>query len=235
MEQDKRQEERVPSLWKVELEEPLKGKTFKFQARDLSRSGIFLATIFGLIAGTFIGIITEFYTAENKGPAQAISEQSLTGPATNIIAGLATGMRSTAYPLIALAAAIVLAYWQANLYGIAIAALGMLSTTGIQLAVDGHREEVIVSDGGMPVAAAASERPAPQGTGDITTTMPGLIVELLVSEGETVEKGTPLFVIEAMKMQSEIAAPIAGTIEKIYISRDDHVEPGETLLAITQQ
>ena len=101
-------------------------------------TGIFLATIFGLIAGTFIGIITEFYTAENKGPAQAISEQSLTGPATNIIAGLATGMRSTAYPLIALAAAIVLAYWQANLYGIAIAALGMLSTTGIQLAVDAY-------------------------------------------------------------------------------------------------
>jgi len=104
----------------------------------VTANGIFFATIIGLIAGTLIGIITEFYTAENKKPAQNISAQSVTGPATNIIAGLATGMRSTAYPLICLAAAIILAYWQANLYGIAIAALGMLSTTGIQLAVDAY-------------------------------------------------------------------------------------------------
>ncbi len=104
----------------------------------ITANGIFLATIVGLIAGTLIGIITEYYTAENKKPAQAIAEQSLTGPATNIIAGLATGMRSTAYPLLCLAAAIVLAYIYANLYGIAIAALGMLSTTGIQLAVDAY-------------------------------------------------------------------------------------------------
>lgn len=104
----------------------------------VTANGIFWATIIGLIAGVLIGLIAEYYTAENKRPARNIAAQSITGPATNIIAGLANGMRSTAYPLIVLAAAIVLAYWQANLYGIAIAALGMLSTTGIQLAVDAY-------------------------------------------------------------------------------------------------
>ncbi len=104
----------------------------------VTANGIFFATIIGLIAGTLIGIITEFYTAENKKPVHNIAEQSLTGPATNIISGLATGMRSTGFPLLVLAGAIVLAHWQANLYGIAIAALGMLSTTGIQLAVDAY-------------------------------------------------------------------------------------------------
>ncbi|MBU1653108.1 sodium-translocating pyrophosphatase, partial [bacterium] len=104
----------------------------------VTANGIFFATVIGLIAGTLIGIITEYYTAENRSPVRHIAAQSLTGPATNIIAGLATGMRSTAFPLLVLAAAIMLSYWQANLYGIAIAALGMLSTTGIQLAVDAY-------------------------------------------------------------------------------------------------
>ncbi len=104
----------------------------------VTANGIFFATIIGLIAGTLIGMITEYYTAENRGPVHGIANQSLTGPATNLIAGLATGMRSTAFPLLVLAAAIILAHWQASLYGIAIAALGMLSTTGIQLAVDAY-------------------------------------------------------------------------------------------------
>jgi pyruvate carboxylase subunit B len=64
--------------------------------------------------------------------------------------------------------------------------------------------------------------------------MPGLIVEVLVAEGSQVKKGTPLFVIEAMKMQSEIASPIAGKVDKIYIRKDDNVEAGETLIAIKQ-
>ncbi len=100
--------------------------------------GVFLATIAGLAGGTAIGLITEYYTAENRSPAQGISKASETGAATNIIAGLALGMRSTAWPIIALSAAVLISYQFAGLYGIAIAALGMLSTTGIQLAVDAY-------------------------------------------------------------------------------------------------
>jgi pyruvate carboxylase subunit B len=104
----------------------------------------------------------------------------------------------------------------------------------IKLEVDGEHEEAIISNGGSTTAVTHSNRPPPQRPGDIATTMPGLIVEVLVTEGGLVEKGTPLFVIEAMKMQSEIASPIAGTIEKIFIRKDDHVEAGETLLTIKQ-
>lgn len=112
----------------------------QFQIGDkvYSGMGIFMATITGLIAGTAIGLITEYYTAENQKPVHDIAKESQTGVATNIIAGLGTGMRSTAWPMLVLAAAIIVAYNQANLYGIAIAALGMLSTTGIQLAVDAY-------------------------------------------------------------------------------------------------
>lgn len=105
---------------------------------QITGTGIFIATVVGLLAGVAIGMLTEYYTAENRGPVHNIANQSLTGSATNIIAGLATGMLSTALPLITLSIAIVLAYQFANLYGIAIAALGMLSTTGIQLAVDAY-------------------------------------------------------------------------------------------------
>ncbi|MCF7838809.1 MAG: sodium-translocating pyrophosphatase [Candidatus Marinimicrobia bacterium] len=100
--------------------------------------GIFWATIAGLLAGVAIGMLTEYYTAESKGPARRIAKQSETGAGTNLIAGLGTGMLSTALPTIALCAAILLAYRFAGLYGIAIGALGMLVTTGIQLAVDAY-------------------------------------------------------------------------------------------------
>ena len=100
--------------------------------------GVFWASTIGLVAGLGIGIITEHYTGTNTGPTNSITRQSLTGPATNIIAGLGVGMQSTALPTIIIASGIIGAYHFAGLYGIAIAALGMLANTGIQLAVDAY-------------------------------------------------------------------------------------------------
>ncbi|MFP4471316.1 MAG: sodium-translocating pyrophosphatase [Bacteroidales bacterium] len=100
--------------------------------------GIFYATIVGLLIGLAIGKITEYYTATGKSPVRSIVEQSRTGAATNIIAGLEVGMKSTAIPVIGLAAAIIASYYFAGLYGIAIAAVAMLANTGIQLAVDAY-------------------------------------------------------------------------------------------------
>ncbi|MEM8960737.1 MAG: sodium-translocating pyrophosphatase [Acidobacteriota bacterium] len=112
--------------------------TYTLDGIEFGGLGIFLAMIAGLAAGVAIGLITEYYTAESRAPAQQIAHESETGSATNIIAGLALGMKSTGWPVIVLVAAILIAYDQAGLYGIAIAALGMLSTTGIQLAVDAY-------------------------------------------------------------------------------------------------
>lgn len=100
--------------------------------------GVFYAVIIGLVAGLAIGIITEFYTGTGTKPVKSIVNQSLTGSATNIIAGLGVGMQSTALPILVLAAGIIGAHHFAGLYGIAIAAVGMLSNLGIQLAVDAY-------------------------------------------------------------------------------------------------
>lgn len=99
---------------------------------------VFLATVFGLAGGSAIGLITEYYTGESKKPVHEIAQDSTTGAATNIISGLGVGMKSTALPVIVIAAVIILSFNYAGLYGIAMAALGMLSTTGIQLAVDAY-------------------------------------------------------------------------------------------------
>jgi K(+)-stimulated pyrophosphate-energized sodium pump len=103
-----------------------------------TNDGIFMAAIIGLVAGVLIGLVTEYYTSTERAPVKGIANQSITGAATNIIAGLGVGMFSTAIPIIILSIAIISAYHFGNLYGIAISALGMLSTTGIQLAVDAY-------------------------------------------------------------------------------------------------
>jgi K(+)-stimulated pyrophosphate-energized sodium pump len=95
-----------------------------------------IATVVGLLTGIAVGLITSYYCSMDKGPVNSIAEQSKTGAATNIIAGLAVGMQSTALPIICIAVGVVVSNSVAGLYGVAIAALGMLSTTGIQLAVD---------------------------------------------------------------------------------------------------
>ena len=100
--------------------------------------GVFYATIIGLAAGLGIGMITEHYTGTGTSPVKSITDQSVTGAATNIIAGLGVGMQSTAIPILILASGIIGAHHFAGLYGIAMAALGMLANTGIQLAVDAY-------------------------------------------------------------------------------------------------
>ena len=94
--------------------------------------------VFGVVAGVVIGKLTEYYTGKDKPPASHIVEQSKTGPATNIIAGLGVGMMSTGYPVLVICAAIFFSYQLGELYGIAIAAVGMLSTLGISLGVDAY-------------------------------------------------------------------------------------------------
>ena len=112
--------------------------SFVLDGIEYSSMGVFWAATIGLGAGLGIGTITEHYTGTHGGPTTAITRQSLTGAATNIIAGLGVGMQSTAVPTLIIAAGIIGAYHFAGLYGIAMAALGMLANTGIQLAVDAY-------------------------------------------------------------------------------------------------
>jgi K(+)-stimulated pyrophosphate-energized sodium pump len=104
----------------------------------VTRMGVFYASLIGLGAGIAIGFVTEYYTGSGRKPVREIVEQSVTGAATNVIAGMGVGMLSTAIPMLLIAFSIVGAWELAGLYGIAIAAVGMLSNTGIQLAVDAY-------------------------------------------------------------------------------------------------
>lgn len=117
----------LPQSWTVA------GDEFQYTS-----NGVFFAILFGLGAGLGIGKITEFYTGTGTPPVKSIVRQSVTGSATTIISGVGVGMMSTAIPILIIAAAIIGAYSLAGLYGIAIAAVGMLSNTGIQLAVDAY-------------------------------------------------------------------------------------------------
>lgn len=111
---------------------------FSGEGNYYTSTNIYFATVIGIAAGALIGMITEYYTGSGKAPVLSIVRQSLTGAATNIISGLSVGMKSTALPIIVLASAIILSFYFGGLYGIAIAAVGMLSILGIQLAVDAY-------------------------------------------------------------------------------------------------
>ncbi len=101
-----------------------------------TKTGVMGAIIVGLVVGTLMSIITEYYTAMGKRPVVSITRQSATGHATNVIGGLAVGMESTFLPILVLAAGIYGSYYCAGLYGVAIAAAGMMATTAMQLAID---------------------------------------------------------------------------------------------------
>ncbi len=111
-------------------------ETMYLRGLEFTRNGVMGAIGVGLVVGVLMSIITEYYTAMGKRPVLSIIKQSSTGHATNIIGGLAIGMESTFLPILVLAAGIFGSYYCAGLYGVAIAAAGMMATTGMQLAID---------------------------------------------------------------------------------------------------
>ncbi len=126
-------------------------------------SDVGLATVIGLGTGVAVGIITSYYCSLGKGPVNSVAEQSKTGHATNIIAGLGVGMRSTALPIVCIAGGVLGSAHVAGVYGVAIAALGMLSTTGIQLAVDAYGP---IADNAGGIAEMSHQPPEVRGRTD---------------------------------------------------------------------
>ena len=112
------------------------GGNLKEGSIEFTKAGVFGAILVGLVVGTLMSMITEYYTAMGKRPVLGIIRQSSTGHATNIIAGLAVGMESTVLPILVLASGIYGSYHFAGLYGVAIAAAGMMATTAMQLSID---------------------------------------------------------------------------------------------------
>ena len=111
-------------------------ETMSLRGHEFSKIGVMGAIAVGLAVGTLMSIITEYYTAMGKRPVLSIIRQSGTGHATNVIGGLAVGMESTFLPILVLAAGIWGSYECAGLYGVSIAAAGMMATTAMQLAID---------------------------------------------------------------------------------------------------
>ena len=110
--------------------------TLSLRGYEFTKLNVFLAIVVGTVVGAIMSIVTEYYTAMGKAPVNSIIQQSSTGHATNIIAGLSVGMKSTVIPILTLAAGIMASYYFAGLYGVAIAAAGMMATTAMQLAID---------------------------------------------------------------------------------------------------
>jgi K(+)-stimulated pyrophosphate-energized sodium pump len=126
-------------------------------------TGIFIAILAGLVVNVLVGMITEYYTANTKPPTQHIADASQTGAATNIISGIATGLRSTGLPMIVFTVAIWIAYHYAGIYGIAMAAMGMLCTAGMIVAVDSFGP---VADNAGGIAEMAELDPSVRKTTD---------------------------------------------------------------------
>jgi len=114
----------------------LPASSLTIRGYEFTANGVFAAVVVGLVVGALMSMLTEYYTAMGKKPVLSIIERSGTGHATNVIGGLAVGMYSTVYPIIVLAAGIILSYQAAGLYGVSIAAAGMMATTAMQLAID---------------------------------------------------------------------------------------------------
>ncbi len=110
--------------------------TFSIKGVEYTNLDVFYTVVIGLVVGALMSVITEFYCSMGKNPVNTIARQSISGAATNIISGLSVGMISTALPILVLAGGIIASFAVAGIYGVAIAASGMMATTGIQLAID---------------------------------------------------------------------------------------------------
>lgn len=131
---------------------------------NFDKNGVFFSIVVGTIVGAIMSYATEYFTAMGKQPVNSIVQQSSTGHATNIIAGLAVGMKSTVVPIITLAAGIVAAYYFAGLYGVAIAAAGLMATTAMQLAIDAFGP---IADNAGGIAEMSQLPPEVRGRTDI--------------------------------------------------------------------